>query len=148
MSLWPDSAREVLDSAALAHLVTLNADGSPQVTCLWVGLEGNEIVCAHLPRQRKIDNIERDPRVSVSIEADGTNELGLRNYLVVYGRARVTEGGAPELLQRLAHTYLGPEVVFPPVSDPPPGYITRVTAERITGVGPWVADSRPRPRND
>lgn len=147
MSVWPDSAREVLDSAGLAHLVTLTADGSAQVTCVWVGLEGNEIVCAHRPRQRKIDNIERDPRVSVSIEADGTNEPGLRNPLVVYGSARVTKAG-PELLQRLAHTYLGPEVVFPPMPDPAPGYITRVSAERITEVGPWVGDSRPRPRSD
>ena len=146
MSVWPDSAREVLDSAALAHLLTLNADGSPQVTCVGVGLEGNEIVCAHRPRQRKIDNVELDPRVSVSIEADGTNEPGLRNPLVVHGRARVTKGGAPELLQRLAHTYLGPEVVFPPMSDPGPGYITRVSTERITEVGPWVGDFRPRPR--
>ena len=43
-----------------------------------------------------------------------------------------------ELLGRLAHTYLGPDVRFPPVDDPPPGYISRITAERIGGVGPWA----------
>jgi predicted pyridoxine 5'-phosphate oxidase superfamily flavin-nucleotide-binding protein len=50
----PDSARQVLESAALAHLVTLNEDGSPQVTCVWVGLDGDEIVCGHVPHLRKI----------------------------------------------------------------------------------------------
>jgi hypothetical protein len=65
--------------------------------------------------------------------------MGLREYLVVHGRARISEGGAPELLQRLARTYLGPEVRFPPVDDPPPGVITRIAVERVGGVGDWVA---------
>jgi PPOX class probable F420-dependent enzyme len=135
----PDSARGVIESAALAHLVTLNPDGSPQVTCVWVGMDGDEIVCAHLPRHRKVQNIERDPRVALSIEAEGTNELGLRHYLVLYGRARITEGGAPELLQRLAETYLGPGIQFPPIPDPPPGYVTRISVDRVAGVGPWAS---------
>jgi PPOX class probable F420-dependent enzyme len=135
----PDSARAVIESGALAHLVTLNPDGSPQVTCVWVGLDGDEIVCAHLPRHRKIENMERDPRVALSIEAEGSNEIGLRHYLIAYGRARITEGGAPQLLQRLAETYLGPGTVFPPMPDPPPGYVTHITVERLAGVGPWAA---------
>jgi PPOX class probable F420-dependent enzyme len=123
----------------LAHLVTLNRDGSPQVTCVWVGLDGDEIVCGHLPRHRKVENIERDPRVALSIEAEGSNELGLKHYLIVYGRARITQGGAAELLQRLAETYLGPGVKFPPVPDPPPGYITHIAVDRLAGVGPWAS---------
>jgi PPOX class probable F420-dependent enzyme len=139
MTGLPDSARSVIESAALAHLVTLNRDGSPQVTCVWVGLDGDEIVCGHLPRHRKVENIERDPRVALSIEAEGSNELGLRHYLIVYGRARITQGGAAELLQRLAETYLGPGVKFPPVPDPPPGYITHIAVDRLAGVGPWAS---------
>ena len=49
----------------------------------------------------------------------------------------LTEGGAPELLQQLAHVYLGPDVVFPAMPNPPPGYVTRVSVERIRGIGPW-----------
>lgn len=137
MAPLPDSAKRVLESAALAHLVTLNGDGSPQLSCVWVGMDGEEIVCAHLPRHRKVKNIERDDRVALSIEADGLNAIGLREYLVVYGSARVTEGGAPELLGRLARTYLGPDAEFPPMPNPPPGYVTHITVERIAGVGPW-----------
>jgi PPOX class probable F420-dependent enzyme len=128
----------VLESGALAHLVTLEADGRPQVSVVWVGLDGDEIVAGHLPEHRKIRNVRRDPRVSLSLQAGSRNAMGLDEYVVIHGRARVTEGGAPELLQRLAHVYLGPDVKFPPMDNPPPGYITHITVERIGGVGPWA----------
>jgi len=136
----PDSARELLESGALAHLVTLNRDGSPQLSCVWVGLDGDEIVSAHLsPDQRKLKNVARDPRVGLSIEGIEIQPPGLKQYLVVHGRARLVEGGGPELLQRLAHVYLGPDVKFPPMDDPPPGHVMRVTVDRIGGIGPWAA---------
>jgi hypothetical protein len=50
----------------------------------------------------------------------------------------VTEGGGPELLQRLAYAYLGPGVKFPPMPNPPPGFVTRVQVERVSGIGPWT----------
>lgn len=137
----PAELRELIESGPLAHLVTLNADGSPQVTIVWIGIEDDEIVSAHLYRQRKLRNIDRDPRVAISLEGPGMNQIGMQDYAVLYGRARITEGGAPELLQRLAYTYVGPDVKFPPMPDPPPGYITRVSVERIAGQGPWVADT-------
>jgi PPOX class probable F420-dependent enzyme len=133
----PPSARDLIDSGALAHMVTLNRDGSPQVTCVWVGLDGDDIISGHLGRFQKLKNIERDPRVSLSLEASEANEIGMRHYLVVHGRARIEEGGAPELLQRLAEVYIGPGVKFPPMPDPPPGFILRITPVRVGGVGPW-----------
>ena len=138
MAALPDSARQLIESGALGHLVTLNADGSPQVSCVWMGLEGEELVAGHLVRQQKIRNLERDPRVVVSFEGTRIHPPGLKEYLVVHGRARVTEGGAPELLQRLAHVYLGPGVDFPPMPDPPPGFVTHVSVERVGGTGPWT----------
>jgi PPOX class probable F420-dependent enzyme len=138
MANLPPEARVLIESGRLAHLATLNPDGWPQVTCVWVGLDGDEIVSGHLPRNQKVKNVERDPRVVISMEGADDSELGLREYLVVRGHARVQEGGAPELLQRLAEVYLGPGVKFPPMDDPPPGYVIRTTAERIGGVGPWT----------
>jgi PPOX class probable F420-dependent enzyme len=132
-------ARELLESSALVHMTTLNADGSPQMTCVWAGVDGEDIVTAHLFRSLKVRNLERDPRVALSIEGAGLDERGLREYLVVRGTARIEEGGAADLLQRLAHVYLGPEVRFPPMDDPPPGYVARITPERLGGVGPWAA---------
>src|SRR5580704_6241787 len=124
MTSLPDSARAVLESAALAHLVTLNPD---------------EIVAGHLPEHRKVRNIRNDSRVALSIETSTRNAMGLTEYLVIYGSARITEGGAAGLLQRLARTYLGPDVRFPPMDNPPPGYITHIGVDRISGVGPWAA---------
>jgi PPOX class probable F420-dependent enzyme len=135
----PAEARALLESDALAHLVTVNPDGSPQVTCVWVGLEGDELVTAHLMEQQKLRNVRRDPRVALSVEGARVHPPGFKEYLVVHGRARVEEGGAPELLQRLARVYLGPDVEFPRIPDPPPGFVTRITPERIGGVGPWAS---------
>jgi PPOX class probable F420-dependent enzyme len=135
----PDAAKALIESGAIAHLVTLNADGSPQVSCIWVGLEGEELVSGHLASgQQKLRNVRRDPRVALSLEGSRVRPPGLKEYLVVHGRARIEDGGAPELLQRLARVYLGPDVEFPPMDDPPPGHVMHVTVERIGGVGPWT----------
>jgi len=133
----PEAARELLASDVVAHVVTIDEDGGPQVTAAWVGLEGDEIVLATIPDQRKLRNLRRDARIALSVPSTKRNPWGLLEYLVVYGTARVTEGGAAEMLQQLAHTYLGPDVVFPGIPDPPPGFITRVTPQRLGGVGPW-----------
>lgn len=134
----PDSARDLINSAAPAHLVTLNEDGSPHLTMVWARMDGADIISAHLSELKKVRNMRRDGRVAVSFQAGKQNAMGLDQYLVVYGNARIEEGGAPELLQELAHVYIGPAVKFPAMDDPPPGYITRITVERVGGVGPWV----------
>ena len=134
----PKSAKDILESDAVAHLATVNGDGSPQVTSAWTGLEDDEIVIATLFEQKKLKNMRREPRVALSYETDVVNEWGLKEYLVVYGSARVTDGGTAELLQELAYTYLGPDVKFPAMDDPPPGFITRISVERLAGVGPWT----------
>jgi PPOX class probable F420-dependent enzyme len=136
----PDSVREVVASARLAHFVTLNSDGSPQVTCVWVAIEGDEIVMAHLAEYQKVKNVRKDGRVALSIETDKVNAQGLNEYLVVYGDASVQDGGAPELLQSEAFVYIGPGVKFPPMPDPPPGFVIRVRPRRYSGVGSWVGE--------
>ena len=136
----PDSTLRLFELGSLAHLVTLNPDGSPQVSCIWVGLDRDEIVSGHLRAdQRKLQNVARDPRVALSIEGTEIHPPGLKEYLVVHGRARLVEGGAAELLQLLAYLYLGPNVKFPPMDDPPPGHVMHISVDRIGGVGPWVA---------
>jgi PPOX class probable F420-dependent enzyme len=138
VTLGPE-ARELLESSALVHMVTLNPDGSPQVTIVWAGLDGEEIVSAHMFPNQKVRNVRRDPRVSLSIEGTGLSDRGLKEYLVVHGHVALEEGGAPELLQRLAHVYLGPDVRFPPMDDPPAGYVMRITPDRVGGVCPWAS---------
>ena len=136
----PATARALIESGALGHLVTIGRDGAPQVTCIWVGLDGDQLVSGHLSgRQQKLRNVQRDPRVVLSFEGSEIRPPGLKEYLIVHGTASLEAGGAPELLQRLAHVYLGPDVKFPPMDDPPPGHTMRITVQRVGGVGPWVS---------
>jgi PPOX class probable F420-dependent enzyme len=130
-----DAIRQALTSGRLAHLATINADGSPQMTLVWIGLDGDEIVCGHLGLHQKLKNIQRNERVALSMETGGKTGV-LDNYLVIYGRARITEGGAPELLHRLAQIYVGPGTKFP-ADNAPPGYILHITIDDVRGVGPW-----------
>ena len=69
------AARALIESGALAHLVTLNADGSPQVSVIWVGLDGDELVSGHIDGQLKMRNMARDPRVALSFES-GITAMG------------------------------------------------------------------------
>lgn len=135
------AALELLASPAVATVVTLDPDGSPHVSVAWVGLENGEIVFGTLEDQRKLRNLRLDPRIAMSIQSERINAWGLREYLVINGVARITTGNAPDLLQRLARTYISPEAIFPAMPDPPPGYVTRVRIDRVSGIGgPWQVD--------
>jgi len=133
----PESARSLVESGRLAHCTTLNPDGSPQVSAVWIGLDGDEIVMGHLGEHRKVRNLRRDPRVAFSLAAPGDNAVGMQHHLVVYGTATVTEGGAPDLLRRLAAVYV-PSGAFTLPDDAPEGVVVRVRVDRIGGVGPWT----------
>jgi PPOX class probable F420-dependent enzyme len=128
--------RSLVAAGPLAHVVTLAADGSPHVSMAWVGIEGDELVIGTLFDQPKLRNLRRDPRIALSFVTGGRNQIGLDNYLVLHGHARVAEGGAAVVLARLAKTYIGPDVVFPPMPNPPPGFVIRITVDRVAGIGP------------
>lgn len=133
-----EELKAVIDRGVHAHLVTINGDGSAQVTVVWLARDGDEVLVAHLGDGKKMRNIERDPRVVVSFTVDGSNAMGLHNYAVLHGHARLTDGGAPELLKSIAPRFLGEGVKFPPMDNPPPGRIMHITVERVVGVGPWA----------
>lgn len=134
----PAEIRTLIESGCPANLVTLNPDGSPQITLVWIGTDGDELVAGHLPKNQKVKNILRDPRVAVSLLSNSKSELNLTEYAILYGEAYISEGGAAELLQKLAGVYIGQGVKFPPMDNPPPGYITHIRVNRIEGVGPWT----------
>jgi PPOX class probable F420-dependent enzyme len=134
----PPSARALIDSAPLAHFVTINPDGSPQVSCVWIGIDGDRVYFASLTAHQKLRNIQRDNRVVLSIESPTQAAWGVQEYLVLYGHAEVSQGGGAEALQRLAYRYMGPDAVFPDMESPPAGFVVWVTVDRIRGVGPWM----------
>ena len=132
--------RQLIESGPLAHLTTLNADGSPHVTVVWLGIDGDDLLTAHMQRSyRKLGNVERDPRVVISLEAPREPGVFLSPYAVIRARAAI-EGPteeAWELLDRLSRVYVAPDTRFPAPRGP--GYLIRYTVERVGGVGPWAA---------
>ncbi len=133
----PQSIKDLLATAPACHLTTINTDGSPQVTVNWYEAQADEIVSGHFDDYVKLQNVRRDPRVALSIAATTKNAIGLQEYAVIYGEARVEKGGAPEVVRRLANIYLGPGSAFPPANSPP-GYTMHISISKITGIGPWA----------
>jgi PPOX class probable F420-dependent enzyme len=135
----PDAVREFLATGALAHVVTLGPDGTPHVSLAWAGFDGDELIFATFdPNQYKYRNIQRDPRVVLSFQANEHEAgQGLHPYVVIRGRVdRITEGGALAVMDRLAEAYMGPGATFP-LRDVPAGVVTHVAVESIYGQGPW-----------
>ena len=130
--------RDLISSGPLAHLSTINPDGSPQVSVIWIGLDGNEIVSGHMSRRLKVRNVERDPRVVLSFTAPRTPGTFLNPYAVLRATATVTTGGAWDLLDRLAKVYVAPDAEFPAPKGA--GFILRYSIERVGGVGAWASD--------
>jgi PPOX class probable F420-dependent enzyme len=137
MSSLPSELRELIESAPLAHLSTVNADGSPQVTVIWIGLDGDDVVSGHMGRYLKVRNVERDPRVVLSFEAPRDRAAFLNPYATLRAHATVEAGEAAwDLLARLAKVYMTPAGEFP--GPRASGYLLRYSVEHIGGVGPWA----------
>jgi PPOX class probable F420-dependent enzyme len=98
------AVRRLLDDPNPAVLATINADGSPQTSVIWVGREGDELVISSAAGRRKDLNIRRDPRVSLSVYDQQDSEV----YAEIRGRATVTEDAGRALAVRLAEEYEGP----------------------------------------
>ena len=96
----PQLVRELLPKAPLAHLTTLNSDGGPQVTVVWVGIENEEFVIATCScvRKSRTFNATTESRCPCLVM---TNAKGMDEYEAIYGNARVTEGDAVNLCNQV-----------------------------------------------
>jgi PPOX class probable F420-dependent enzyme len=136
----PPSLRELLATGPLAHVATIDPDGTPHVTLAWAGFDGDQIVMATFFNlaQRKLENLRRDPRVVLSFQAKEDMGQPLWPYAVVQGRVdRITEGGALEVMDRLSEFYIGPGQRYP-MREVPDGVILHVAIDRVYGQGPWA----------
>ncbi|MEM8620040.1 MAG: TIGR03618 family F420-dependent PPOX class oxidoreductase [Actinomycetota bacterium] len=133
----------LLGSDAVAHVWTNNADGTPQVSVVWVIAHGDEIVFGTDAASQKAKNLAHDDRVVMSIEDTERNERGFQRHLVIRGRATVEAGPDPALMDRLANKYLGLQRHPLALRDSPTSVVVRVSVDRISGVGPWVDEDVP-----
>jgi len=126
-----DAVRKLLDEPNPAVLATVNADGSPQTSVVWVGRDGDELIISSQAGRRKERNIRRDPRVSISI-LDRDDPL---QYVEVRGVATVTEDVGRELAVRLEEQYGGPGAGDEYLQLPPEvvRVVIRITPMRVIG---------------
>jgi PPOX class probable F420-dependent enzyme len=137
MAALPATLVKLIEAGPLAHLATVNPDGSPQVSVVWIGLDGDQLVSGHMNRYLKLRNIERDPRVVLSFTAPREPDVFLNPYVVLHARAAIEPSDHTwDLLDQLTKVYMSPDAEFPAPRGP--GFIVRYTIERIGGVGPWA----------
>ncbi len=127
----PESVKKVLADKAYGHVLTFNANGSPQLTMVWMDVEGDEVLFNTAEGRIKPRNLRRDPRVIISVQ-DRTEPQA---YVVVYGKATITEAGADDHIDKLARRFLGAEK-YPFRRPGEKRLIVRVKADRLGGFAP------------
>jgi PPOX class probable F420-dependent enzyme len=133
----PEALRDLVESGPLTYVSTTNADGSPQVTAIWIGLEEDTLVSTHMRYNLKLRNMERDPRVVLSFAPPQRPGDWMSPHAVLYATATIGPlGPTGALLSRLAKVYVGGDAEYPDQFQT--GYIVRYSIDRIGGVGPWV----------
>ncbi|MFD7443496.1 PPOX class F420-dependent oxidoreductase [Streptomyces sp. NPDC059909] len=125
------SVRKLLDAPVPAVLATVNPDGSPQTSVVWVGRDGDDLLISSQAGRRKERNVIREPRVSVTLY-DPADPL---RYVELRGRAAVTEDTGRELAFALAEQNEGPGAGEEYRELPPEvvRVVIRVTPERALG---------------
>ena len=127
----PQSLQKILADKAYGHVVTFNAQGKPELTMVWIDVEGDEVLFNTAEGRRKPGNIRRDPRVIVSVQ-DRNNPQA---YAVFHGKGRVTDAGADEHIDKLAKRFLGADK-YPFRQPTEKRLIVRIVVNRISGMAP------------
>lgn len=104
MAAIPDEAKHLFENKDFAHVATLNADGSPQVSAVWIGLDGDLITFNTAEGRVKPKNLRRDERVALSIAGQ---ENPYENLMVQGKVVELTQDGADEDIDALAKRYMG-----------------------------------------
>jgi len=121
----------MLENKAYGHVVTFNAHGNPELTMVWMDVEGDELLFNTAEGRRKADNIRRNPRVIVSVQ-DRNNPQA---YAVFHGKARIIDAGADQHIDKLAKRFLGADK-YPYRQPAEKRVIVRIGVDRISGMGP------------
>jgi PPOX class probable F420-dependent enzyme len=136
----PAPVEALLGSDALAHVVTMNPDGTPQVSVVWCGVRGDQILFCTERSTAKVRNLKRDPRVVLSIEDEARNLSGTQQHLVVHGRAQVVGPADVDLCADLCRIHVGRADHPLNLSRSSSAVTVAVDVERFGGNGPWLRD--------
>ena len=99
----PDRLKQLIDGNVIVHLATINADGTPQVTPVWIERDGDDLRIGSAEGRKKVRNLRRDPRLAISlVDPDDTTK-----FYSVQGHAVSVEQRGWDLIDRLAQRYWG-----------------------------------------
>jgi PPOX class probable F420-dependent enzyme len=129
----PAAIRTLLEDKAYGHVVSINSDGTPQVTMVWMDVEGDQALFNTAEGRVKPRNLRRDPRVQVSVQ----HRSEPQSYAVLHGRATVETRGADAHIDKLAKRFLGLEK-YPFRQPGEQRLIVRIAVDRITGFAPGM----------
>ena len=127
----PQSVKRILEDKAYWHVITFNASGKPQVTMVWVDVDGDEVIFNTAEGRLKPKNLRRDPRVVISVQ----DRNDPQSYMVFHGKASITEAGADAHIDKLAKRFLGADK-YPFRRPGEKRLMVRVKVDRIGGYGP------------
>ncbi len=127
----PESVQRILKDKAYGHVITHGAGGTPQVTMVWMDVDGDEVLFNTAEGRVKPANLRRDPRVVVSVQ----DRNDPQSYMVFHGKARVTEAGADPHIDTLAKRFLGVDT-YPFRRPGERRLVVRIAVDRIGGYGP------------
>ena len=133
MPKLPERALELLRGKTYGHVVTVNRDGSPQVTMVYLDEIEGDMAFATTRDRVKFRNLERDPRIIVSVQ--NVDRPG--QYLLVHGRAVLEEDPSLAFTNSVNVKFTGQQ--YTPRDEAEQRVIVRVDADRLGGRGPWVA---------
>ena len=126
----PEPIKQFLTAKAYGHVVTRNKDGSPQMSMVWMDVDGNEVLFNTAEGRVKPRNLRRDPRILISVQ----NPLSPQGHAIFYGTATVTEEGAEQHIDKLAKRFLGVDK-YPYRAPGEKRLIVRTQVDRIGGFG-------------
>jgi PPOX class probable F420-dependent enzyme len=124
-----DTARRLLDTTTFATVATLNPDGGPQTSVVWVKRDRDDVVFTTTKQRRKGRNLARDPRISLTLVDSGDPYT----HVEIRGRVEMTDDPDNALGHELSRKYLG--VDAPPDPEWAERIQVRVIAERVLGEG-------------
>ena len=127
----PQSVKKIMQDKAYGHVITFDAAGKPQVTMVWMDVDGDEVVFNTAEGRLKPKNLRRDPRVIISVQ----DRNDPQSYMAFHGKATVTEAGADAHIDKLAHRFLGVDK-YPFRRPGEKRLVVRVEVDRIGGYGP------------
>jgi PPOX class probable F420-dependent enzyme len=125
--MFDEGTRELLDGKNFATVATLNPDGAPQTSVVWIARDADTVSFSAIATRRKVRNLVRDPRISLTV-FDARNPY---RSVEIRGTAEVIEDPHKSLSKLVSHKYLGEDPR--PEADDVRRVIVRVTPQKVIG---------------